>query len=168
MTALLPVSGPGTEQDTVVYVVVFPEGLLVVRHAASGCEPLDDEDVPPYQAGLWSAVADDVDPDRHEVNGIALDGDLRAKLADAADTTPAEYSDNPVATRMPLALGAEPQPRRGAVAIVAEEDPQTGLTGSLSAGQLALIVQTHQTALLPATGRSRRKQIAREVPAVDR
>jgi hypothetical protein len=85
-----------------------------------------------YQTGLWSAVTDDVDPHRCRVNGIALAGERRAKVADAADAVPEVYPDNPVATAMLFALGGPPQPRRGTIEIVAEEDPETGLTASLT------------------------------------
>jgi hypothetical protein len=134
----------------VAYVVVFPEGLLRVRHAAGGLDLLrdaDDEDELPYQTRLWSAVAEDVDPHRRQVNGLALDANLRAKVVDAADAMPDVYPVNPVATVMLIDLGGPRQTRHGTVAIVADENPETALTGSLTEKQLAIIVETHRSAL---------------------
>jgi hypothetical protein len=150
VAVLLPASILGTDQNLVLYVLVLPDGRLVARQAAGQCGLIVDEYDPPYQAVLWSAVIRDVDPGRGQVNGIALDAGVRAKVADAADAMPELYPDNPIATAMLFIMGGPAQSRRGTVAIVAEEDPETGLTASLNEAQLSAIAQAHQMVMSQA------------------
>lgn len=158
----LPAAMLGIEQNTVLYVLLFPDGRLVVRQAAGGCGVIVNEDDPPYQVVLWSTVIDEVDPNSGQVNGIALDGGVRAKVADAAEEMPEVYPDNPVAAAVLQSLGGPMQPRRGTVAIVAEEEPETGLTGSLSEEQLFVIAWTHRLAVgVPAVVNDLRARLMR-------
>jgi hypothetical protein len=51
----------------------------------------------PYQYACGRRCGD-VDPHRDAVNGVPLAGDMRAKVADAAEQLPEVYPPNPVAS----------------------------------------------------------------------
>jgi hypothetical protein len=127
----------------VVYMVLTPDGALAVRKAPG--EVGVDEWGTPYQHRLWAAVRGDVDPHRDAVNGVPLDGDLRAKVADAAKQLPEVYPPNPVASTVLTSLGCPPRARAGTIAIVGAEDDD-GITASLTADQLDAVATAHRLA----------------------
>jgi hypothetical protein len=142
--------GPVTAPETVVtYVVITPAGELLTR-TADGHVVVDEWDSP-YQESLWSAVHFDVDPLRGEVNGVALDAGLRAKVADAAmpdpmrPGPPEQYPPNPVASAMLTALGHAPVRWFGVIALVGTEDDE-GITASLTSEQLDIVARVHREA----------------------
>jgi hypothetical protein len=124
--------------------VITPDSRLVVR-VASGLA--SETEWGPYQEQLWAAVHAVVDPHGGGVNGVALEGGMRAKVADAAaaGSAPERYAPNPVASVVLASLGQPPAAWHGAVAIVGAEDEQ-GLTASLTAQQLGLIDRAYRLA----------------------
>lgn len=128
-----------------VYVVITPDGALAAREAAG--EAGVDEWGTPYQHALWAAVRGEVDPYRDAVNGVPLGGDMRAKVADAAEQLPEVYPPNPVASAVLTSLGCLPRAwgLGGTIAIVGGED-DSGVTASLTADQLDAIIKAHRLA----------------------
>jgi hypothetical protein len=127
----------------VVYMVITPDGALAVREAVGAVGV--DEWGTPYQHRLWAAVRGEVDPHRDAVNGVHLDGDMRAKVADAAEQLPGVYPPNPVASTILTLLGCPPRAWAGTIAIVGDEDDD-GITASLTDEQLGMVAKAHRLA----------------------
>jgi hypothetical protein len=137
----------------VVYVVITPTGELLQQCADGRLDPTASPD-DPYQSKLWMAVGATaaVPAAPLLVYGIAIPGqDMRAKMVDSGEaeaTHPGLYQPNPFATAVLFELGLKlPRIARGAVAILHEEDPDTGFTNSLSPVQLKAINAAHAMVL---------------------
>lgn len=90
------------------FAVLTPDGRLIIRLAPGRAH---DTAWGPYQDDLRAAVRAEVDPHGGEINGIELQGGMRAKLADAAmaGTAPARYIPNLVASVVLASLGPSTQ-----------------------------------------------------------
>ncbi|HEX5116020.1 MAG TPA: hypothetical protein VFW65_12550 [Pseudonocardiaceae bacterium] len=130
-------------EPAVTYMVISPTGTLVTRTVANRIRV--DEWNTPYQATLWAAVHQDVDPGRGEVNGVALAHGMRAKVADAAEYEPRSYPPNPIARAVLTTLGQPPRRWAGTIAIVGGES-EHGITASLTAEQRDVISRAHRLA----------------------
>jgi len=135
----------GVVEPTVTYAVITSTGELRM-HTVDNRISLDEWGTP-YQNGLWAAVHDDVDPHRGEVNGVALDGDMRAKIADAAEHDPENHPPNPVASAVLIMLGHEPRHWSGTIAIVGQEEDDNGITASLTSEQRKVITEAYWSAV---------------------
>ncbi|WP_410570618.1 hypothetical protein [Amycolatopsis sp. cmx-4-61] len=147
-----PQSGDDTAE--VVFVVIAPTGELR-EETTDGRPDGDDPDLEvPYQSSLWTAVHALIAPDSVRVGGIPVaEQDLRAKVidSDVARENPALFPPNPYASAVLTLLGARLEKTLlGTVAIVREEDPETGLTGSLDTKQLEAIWNAHRTVVAGA------------------
>jgi hypothetical protein len=134
----------GMAEPTATYAVITSTGELRM-HTVDNRISLDEWGTP-YQDDLWAAVHDDVDPHRGEVNGVALDGDMRAKIADAAEYDLENHPPNPVATAVLTTLGHEPRHWSGTIAIVGHED-DNGITASLTREQRKVITEAYWLAV---------------------
>ncbi|MFE0023718.1 hypothetical protein [Amycolatopsis sp. NPDC059021] len=140
MTARL---GSGQAGARITYAHITVDGRLLRREVEEG---LEQTEWGPFQAGLFAAVAQDVDPHHQRSNGITLPDGLWVRMADAVEFEPALYPHNPVATIVVTTLAGRSRPCFGAIVILGAEDPETGLTSSLTPGQLAAIHTAHHLA----------------------
>ena len=101
-------TGGAPQAGQVRFAVLTPDGRLIIRLAPGRAH---DTAWGPYQDDLRAAVRAEVDPHGGEINGIELQGGMRAKLADAAmaGTAPARYIPNLVASVVLASLGPSTQ-----------------------------------------------------------
>ncbi|NUT53496.1 MAG: hypothetical protein HOV94_40345 [Saccharothrix sp.] len=132
------------------FVLIDPAGTLEVREADGTAEPDDWGDL--YQARLWAAVAEAVDPHRRQVTTVALEHNLWLRVVDLPPAPGPQlyrlYPANPTAWAMVTALGGPDGQWRGPVAITGAEDDE-GVSASLADHQLALVTDAHRRARRP-------------------
>jgi hypothetical protein len=148
MTARTAEDRSGEPDDVVIYVVITPDGELLQQCADGRPDPARDLD-DPYQPALWGAVEEAVALGLSApVHGFPVPAqDMRAKMVDSEAAEKSDlYRPNPFASAVLFILGLRLSSiALGPVAIVHEEDPNTGFTGSLNPDQLKAISEAHAT-----------------------